>query len=364
MESDAVLVASPHHCGVAGLQGGVDDGGDRRPQVLAGDVGGADVPELGLAHAVLAGDGHLPDAHVGAEREQHQQQAAVQGGAVEHLAAGDGGERVGEAGDERGVLQDVEQVDGAPPALDLGLERAQVLRLGELVQLRDAHPRAALPGDDPDPAAGAPGQGGVEPGERVVQPLAEAAGELGGVQGLAQLGVVDVAVVLEVARQVLVRVLPPARALDVDLAAAQRVPQARSARTARTGYAPPGRRHRQRRPAMPSARPRRPGPSPRPRRASGRCRCPRSGRAGRWRPSPAGRRCCCSGTPARPAAGRASAGSGASRSRAAGSGPARPPPARSPSAPWPARSASSPRLAPPGTPSPAPCRRDAPGRRR
>jgi hypothetical protein len=53
------------------------------------------VPELGLANAVLAGDGHLPDAHVGAEREQRQQQPPVQGGAVEHLAAGDGGERVG-----------------------------------------------------------------------------------------------------------------------------------------------------------------------------------------------------------------------------------------------------------------------------
>jgi hypothetical protein len=48
---------------------------------------------------------------------------------------------------------------------------------------------------------------------------------LGGVQGLAQLGVVDVAVVLEVARQVLVRVLPASGTLDVDLAAAQRVPQ-------------------------------------------------------------------------------------------------------------------------------------------
>ena len=139
---------------VAGLEGGVDHGGDRRPQVLAGDEGGADVAELGLADAVLAGDGHLPDAHVGAEREQHQQQPPVQGGAVEHLAAGDGGERVGEVGDERGVLEDVEQVDGAPPALDLGLERAEVLRLGELVELGDAHPRAALPGDDPDPAAG------------------------------------------------------------------------------------------------------------------------------------------------------------------------------------------------------------------
>jgi hypothetical protein len=37
--------------------------------------------------------------------------------------------------------------------------------------------------------------------------------------------VVYAAVVLEVAGQVLVRVLPAARALDVDLAAAQRVPQ-------------------------------------------------------------------------------------------------------------------------------------------
>jgi hypothetical protein len=36
------------------------------------------------------------------------------------------GERAGEAGDERGVLQDVEQVDRAPPAPDLGLQRAEV----------------------------------------------------------------------------------------------------------------------------------------------------------------------------------------------------------------------------------------------
>src|SRR5208282_3151055 len=53
-------------------------------------------------------------------------------------------------------------------------------------------------------------------------PLPQAGGELGGVQGLAQLRVVDVAVVLEIDRQVLVRVLPAARALDVDLAASQR----------------------------------------------------------------------------------------------------------------------------------------------
>jgi hypothetical protein len=101
----------------------------------------------------------------------------------------------------------------------------EVLRLGQLVELGDAHPRAALPGDDPDAAVGVPGQGPVQPGEPFVQALAEPAGELGGVQGLAELGVVDVAVVLEVAGQVLVRVLPPARALDVDLPAAQRLPQ-------------------------------------------------------------------------------------------------------------------------------------------
>ena len=173
MESDAVLVASPHHSGSRASRVALTTVVIAAPQVLAGDVGGADVPELGLAHAVLAGDGHLPDAHVGAEREQHQQQPPVQGGAVEHLAAGDGGERVGEVGDERGVLQDVEQVDGAPPALDLGLERAQVPGLGELVELGDAHPGAALPGDDPHPAAGAPGQGGVEPGQRL-RPAASA----------------------------------------------------------------------------------------------------------------------------------------------------------------------------------------------
>ena len=45
-----------------------------------------------------------------------------------------------EVGDERGVFQDVEQVDGAPPALDPSLEHAEVLRLGELAELRDAHP--------------------------------------------------------------------------------------------------------------------------------------------------------------------------------------------------------------------------------
>jgi hypothetical protein len=65
----------------------------------------------------------------------------------------------------RGVLQDVEQVDSAPPPLDLGLERAEVPRLGQLLELGDAHPGAALPGYDPDPAAGALRQGGVEPGE-------------------------------------------------------------------------------------------------------------------------------------------------------------------------------------------------------
>jgi len=96
---------------------------------------------------------------------------------------------------------------------------------GKLAELGNADPRAALPGDDPHPAGSAPDQSGIEPGQPVPQPLAQADDELGGVQRLGQDGVVDVAVVLEVARQVLVRVLPPGRALDVDLAAPQRIPQ-------------------------------------------------------------------------------------------------------------------------------------------
>jgi hypothetical protein len=44
--------------------------------------------------AVLAGRGHLPDPHVGAEREQHQQQPPLEGGLAELLAGGDRGEQV------------------------------------------------------------------------------------------------------------------------------------------------------------------------------------------------------------------------------------------------------------------------------
>ena len=113
-----------------------------------------------------------------------------------------------------------------------------------------------------------------------------------GVQRLAHRGVVDVAVVLEVARQVLVRVLPAAGALDLDLAAAQRVPQ-RDQHAQLVGDAlhpavlvddgvQPGLRHDAvDRDLLP-----------------GRVELlvavgPRSGRAARARPSPAGRRCCC-----------------------------------------------------------------------
>lgn len=86
---------------------------DSAPQVVAGDEVPAHVAQGGLGFAVLAGGDDRADAHVCAEREQAQQEPASQCVAVDHLSRCDGGELAGELGEVVGVLEHIEQVEGA-----------------------------------------------------------------------------------------------------------------------------------------------------------------------------------------------------------------------------------------------------------
>jgi hypothetical protein len=70
----------------------------------------------GLALAVLAGDRDPLDAHVRAQCEQHQQQPAPQRRLRYRLTDGERGELGREASGERGLLEDVDEVDGASAA--------------------------------------------------------------------------------------------------------------------------------------------------------------------------------------------------------------------------------------------------------
>jgi hypothetical protein len=51
---------------------------------------------------------------LGAQREQRQEEAALEGGAVDALVCGHRGELVGEAGEDVGVPQHVQPVEHAP----------------------------------------------------------------------------------------------------------------------------------------------------------------------------------------------------------------------------------------------------------
>jgi hypothetical protein len=73
----------------------------------------AHVPQPGLGLAVLAGGDDGLDAHVRAQREQHQQQPPAQRVPVDHFPRGDQGELGGELGQEVRVLQHVQQIEGA-----------------------------------------------------------------------------------------------------------------------------------------------------------------------------------------------------------------------------------------------------------
>ena len=115
----------------------------------------ADVAQRGLALAVLAGGHHLPDAHVRAEREQHQQQAPAQDLSWNPLLVRHRDELLGQAGHVVGVLEHVGQVDGSPATHDLRLERPQPARLVELVQPWHVKPGLAAALTEVD-AAGPP----------------------------------------------------------------------------------------------------------------------------------------------------------------------------------------------------------------
>ncbi|MFJ5100803.1 hypothetical protein [Streptomyces sp. NPDC088554] len=157
--------------------------------------------------------------------KQHQQQPAPQHRLRDRLPGGDRGELAGEAGGELGLLEDVDQVDGAPAAFDLRLQRDEVLRLLLLAQRRDLDPRLAVLLDDVHPARGAQLQRRVEAGQGLAQPFLQGLDELLRVLRLADRVVVHIAVVLEVRWQVVLRVLPPVRARHPDLPPPQRVPQ-------------------------------------------------------------------------------------------------------------------------------------------
>lgn len=68
-------------------------------------------------------------------------------------------------------------------------------------------------------------QGPLQPFQPGRHPCAQIGDELGRIQRLTQRGVLDLAGLLEITRQVVFRVAPPVAALDVDFAPSQRVTQ-------------------------------------------------------------------------------------------------------------------------------------------
>jgi hypothetical protein len=132
----------------------------RTPSISAGGEGGVHQLPQGTAHVgpvdeqvphsaqrrlgltVLAGHRDPLDAHVDAQPEQHQQQPAPQHVLGQVLPRCHRGELGDEVGVELGVLQDVQQVDGAPAALDLALDGDLGLRFLLLAARRDPDPRS------------------------------------------------------------------------------------------------------------------------------------------------------------------------------------------------------------------------------
>lgn len=177
----------------------------------------ADVAQRGLALDVLAGGHHLPDAHVRAEREQHQQQAPAQDLSWDPLLVRHRDELLGQAGQVVGVLEHVEQVDGSQATHDLRLERPQPARLVELVQPWHVKPGLAAALTEVD-AAGPPSpERSGQVGRRLVHAPAQVGDEVTGVDRLPDGCVVDVPFELEVLGQVGLRVAPAGGAYDPDL---------------------------------------------------------------------------------------------------------------------------------------------------
>jgi len=214
--------ARPPQRGVAGVQGRVDHGADRGPQVVAVDEQPAGTAQRDLGVGLYPRDrrgavGDPLDAHVRAQPERAQQQPAPQ-----HIGGSDGagghrGELTGEPGGVVDVLDQVQEVDDTPPPGDLLLQLLQVLRLGLADGGRDRDPRLALLLRDPHAAGGALPQPLVQPAQRRGVPFLEVGDEVGRIAGLGQRLVVHVPVVLEVDRQVVVGVTPGIAAFHPDL---------------------------------------------------------------------------------------------------------------------------------------------------
>ncbi len=127
-----------------------------------------------------------------------REQPAAQDGAAGDLARGDRPELAGEVGEDVGVFEQVKQVEHPPAAEDLLFERVQRLRLGLRVERRDRDPRLSTPGRDPHATRAAAGDRAVERREGASEALLEVGDESSRVGWLAQRGVVDVAVRVEV----------------------------------------------------------------------------------------------------------------------------------------------------------------------
>src|SRR5512135_1010812 len=101
---------------------------------------------------------------VGTQGKQGEQQPAAQPFGGQVLPAGDAAELVGEPDVVVGLLEDVEQVDGAPAAQHLAFQPAELGGFGELVEFGHADPRLAAAAGEADPASGVVG----EPRSRLV----------------------------------------------------------------------------------------------------------------------------------------------------------------------------------------------------
>ncbi|MDT0543025.1 hypothetical protein RND15_09860 [Streptomyces sp. DSM 41529] len=152
----------------------------------------------------------------------YQQQALRQHFRREAAAAGDGGDRVQAAGAQHRFLQHVDERHDAPTPLYLGLDSAQVARLGLGLGRREPD-RPGLPLGDVQP--GQLRHFVVEQGQLGRHLLAQLVDEHRGVQGLAQLPVVLRPPGLEVLGQVLIGVAPLVGADHPDLLALELIAQ-------------------------------------------------------------------------------------------------------------------------------------------
>ncbi len=131
---------------VAGVQRAVGHDGDRPPQRVDAEVAPPHVGEVLVGHPGLQGR-HAPQAGVGPDPVQAEQEPRLQDRPIQGLVGGRALQGLGEVQAQVGLLDHVEQAGHGPGRGDLGLERGQVGRIGLRVERRHGDPALALHAD-------------------------------------------------------------------------------------------------------------------------------------------------------------------------------------------------------------------------